>query len=83
MARVHIDTCVGCTSMGLPCRGRACSNYFGSFEYTCDECKGDYEPEELYDVDGRMLCAECVLNQYKTVAQMIEKEEEERSRYGE
>ena len=72
MARVHIDTCVGCTSMGLPCRGRACSNYFGATEYTCDECNEENDPEDLYDVDGEMLCANCILNRYKTIAQLEE-----------
>ena len=72
MARKHIETCVGCTSMGLPCRGRSCSNYNGAYEYTCDECEKEYEPEELYDVDGEMLCADCLLNRYQTIAQVEE-----------
>lgn len=69
MAKTHVETCVGCTSMGLHCRGHACPNYDGIFEYTCDKCKEGFDPEDLYDVDGEMLCAECVLNQYKTIAQ--------------
>jgi DNA-directed RNA polymerase subunit RPC12/RpoP len=72
MARKHIETCVGCTSMGLPCRGRSCSNYNGTFEYTCDECEKEYNPEELYDVDGEMLCADCLLNRFKTIAEIEE-----------
>ena len=76
MAKVHVDTCVGCTSMGLHCRGRACSNYFGTYEYTCDECHNEFYPEELYDDDGRMLCKDCILEQYKTIAQLEEEEKE-------
>ena len=72
MARKHIETCVGCTSMGLPCRGRSCSNYNGAYEYTCDECEKEYDPEELYDVDGEMLCEDCLLGRYQTVAQVEE-----------
>jgi len=72
MARKHIETCVGCTSMGLPCRGRSCSNHNGAYEYTCDECEKEYDPEELYDVDGEMLCEDCLLGRYQTVAQVEE-----------
>ena len=73
MAKKHVDTCVGCTEMGLHCRGRACPNYYGTYEYTCDRCGSEFDPEDLYVVDGEYLCEECILGQYKTVAQ----EEEE------
>ena len=74
MARKLLDNCVGCTSMGLYCRGSACPNSSPIVEYTCDKCGTELDPEDLYDVDGDMLCAECILNEYKTIAQIEEDE---------
>ena len=72
MARRHTDTCVGCTSMGLPCRGNRCSNYHFAVEYTCDKCGKEFNPEELFDVDGDMLCGDCLLESFKTIAEIDE-----------
>lgn len=69
MAKKMVDNCVQC---GLPCRGSLCPNNSVSPEYTCDECEEEFEPEELYDLDGDMLCKDCLLEQFKTVKQMEE-----------
>lgn len=50
------NECVGCTSMGLPCRGNSCPNKAVTRFY-CDECGGE---EELYYYDEQELCIECV-----------------------
>lgn len=69
MAKKMVDNCVQC---GLPCRGSLCPNNSVSSQYTCDECKDEFEPEELFDFDGDMFCKDCLLEQFKTVKQMEE-----------
>lgn len=55
----------GCVRCGLPCIGDACPNYRVT-RLICDIC-GE-EPEELYYLDGRELCADCVLNRLEKVS---------------
>lgn len=51
------DECVGCpTEMG--CVGNSCP-YRNVPHLYCDKC-GE-EADELYDLDGEQLCADCVL----------------------
>ena len=69
MAKKMVDNCVQC---GLPCQGSLCPNNSVSPQYTCDECKDEFEPEELFDFDGDMFCKDCLLEQFKTVKQMEE-----------
>lgn len=63
----YTNECVGCPPemgcLGPSCPNRNVPNYF------CDECGDSCAPSQLYDVDGRMLCAHCILSQYKTVAE--------------
>lgn len=61
------------------CRG--CPECIGCAEgrtkypvFICDRCGQQYGPEELYDVDDQMLCAECILVDYDTI--------ERKMRYG-
>lgn len=56
------DDCVGCPQGCTKC-GRDHTPHF-----YCDKCGEEFQPEALYDVDGEMLCDECALLQYKTVA---------------
>lgn len=60
------DECVGCTGIGLPCIGSSCPNREVP-HYYCDKCGDEVDPEDLYDVDGVMMCAECILSQYNTI----------------
>lgn len=64
-----VNNCVDCTSMGMPCLGDACSNR-NAVQYSCDECKEEYPPEELFDFDlkGTELCAKCLLKKFDTIA---------------
>lgn len=59
------NECVGCPPdmgcMGLACKYRNVPHFF------CDQCGEEMEASELYDVDGEMLCADCILKQYKTI----------------
>ena len=74
MAKKWVDNCVGC---GLPCRGSACPNKSASPVYTCDICHDEFDPEDLYDDEGTMICEDCLLEMYKTVAQMEEENGED------
>lgn len=62
------NQCVGCPpEMG--CLGSACPNMNVKI-YSCDYCGDDFNPEELYEAeDGHMLCGECLLKGYRTIAQ--------------
>ena len=59
-----IDSCVGCTSMGLYCKGKSCINHERK-ALVCDEC--ETEEEEIYKFDGGEYCAKCVLEKLERV----------------
>lgn len=54
--RIEND-CVGPCPMGCIHCGREHTPY-----YYCDECQ--YETDELYELDGEMLCEECFLEKF-------------------
>lgn len=59
------DECVGCPrEMG--CLGSSCP-YQDVPHYFCDECDEEYDVKELYDYDGVMLCADCLLKQFPKI----------------
>jgi DNA-directed RNA polymerase subunit RPC12/RpoP len=58
------DDCVGCPQGCVHC-GRDHSPH-----YYCDECGDEFSPDELYDVDDRMLCAECALDTFKKISNL-------------
>lgn len=58
------NDCVGCPQGCISC-GRKHVPY-----YYCDRCEGNFEPDELYDVDGEMVCAECLLGEYSTISSL-------------
>lgn len=41
-------------------------------KYTCDNCDGDFEPDELYVYGSKHLCADCILKRYDTVEDIEE-----------
>jgi hypothetical protein len=57
MIRIE-DNCVGCTSIGLPCRGRYCPNRHQEVHY-CDHCDKELTNHKIYEVDGEELCQSC------------------------
>lgn len=60
------DGCVGCPpEMG--CIGDLCQ-YRKIPCFTCDDCGDELMPDELYRVEGRMLCKYCVLDMFKADA---------------
>lgn len=64
------NECVGCRDLGLPCLGSTCPNR-NVPHFECDECREDFSPDELYDADGQMLCADCILARYQKIAQTL------------
>lgn len=60
MIKIEND-CVGCQIYCVHCGLSRTEHYY------CDECDIEFDPSELYDVDGSMLCAECILGQYRTI----------------
>ena len=64
MAVRYEDQCVDC---GLPCMGESCPNRNVPV-YTCDDCSEEFYPEDLYEVDGDMLCEHCLLNRFPKVS---------------
>lgn len=60
------DECCDCATDGYPCRGSSCSNR-NVPHYDCDDCKNEFDPDELYDYEGEMLCADCLLDRFETI----------------
>lgn len=71
MAVTHEDMCVGCPPH-MGCLGSSCPNRNVQI-FSCDECKDELKPEELYMYDDKMLCEYCLLLNFETVAQFIER----------
>lgn len=64
MSKVVENECVCC---GLPCLGSTCPKRAVP-HYYCDCCNDEFAPSELYDYEGEMLCSECLLGKYETIA---------------
>jgi hypothetical protein len=55
--RKVVDNCVGCTSMGLPCKGVSCPNRSQEI-LCCDKC--EVSDETLYHFEGGEYCIDCI-----------------------
>lgn len=62
----HQNDCSGCAVPGYPCWGVLCE-YANRPQYICDCCKEEVEPGELYWLDDRQLCGQCVLENLEVV----------------
>ena len=60
------DECCDCATESYPCIGSSCPNRSVP-HYDCDDCKNEFEPDELYDYNGEILCAECLLDRFETI----------------
>lgn len=49
----------------------------------CEGCGEEYSTKELYEYEDTALCAECILNKYKTIADIEGEETDERYRISE
>lgn len=67
MAVVYENECRGCATDSYPCLGSECPNRRVPHYYCDGECKDEYEPSELYDFDGHMLCKDCLAKQFETI----------------
>ena len=56
------DHCCGCAAPGYPCLGASCPNRNVPVHY-CDNC-GE-ELDEIYDVDDKELCEECLKEMFR------------------
>lgn len=61
------DECCDCATDGYPCTGYTCRNKSVP-HYDCDDCKNEFDPDELYDYEGEMLCSKCLLDRFTTIA---------------
>ncbi len=59
------NNCVGCLpEMG--CLGNSCPN-INVKQYFCDQCEESFSPNELYQVEDKQLCEECLLDKFPKV----------------
>ncbi|MCD8207662.1 MAG: hypothetical protein LUD72_06980 [Bacteroidales bacterium] len=70
------NSCVGCPSMGLPCQGTSCRNYYDYPVLVCDVCHE--EVDELWEDDGVQMCADCLAEHAMEVFEKVEVDEDER-----
>lgn len=61
------NECCNCAVPGYPCQGADCINHHVTKRY-CDECKEEFEPNQLYVYEGEELCEDCVLDRLEKVA---------------
>ena len=66
------NECVGCESW-MGCRGDSCPNRHVA-HFICDKCRYEFNPDELFVVDGEWLCEDCLKERYKKVSDLDEDE---------
>lgn len=59
------DECCQCAVPGYPCAGE----HKRVPHYYCDGCKEEFEPDELCDFYGDMLCVDCLVKQFRKVSE--------------
>lgn len=57
------DNCVGCTGMGLHCKGGSCPNYGTQKVVYCDKCGCD--SVAIYQDGDDQLCGYCLAEKHK------------------
>ena len=60
-----------CVDCGLPCIHERC-RYYRVTRFYCDNCNEEFDPDELYLHDDQMLCKECLVECFQTVADSID-----------
>ena len=61
--REIVNECCNCAVPGYPCLGPSCPRR--SVEhFKCDKCGAE---ATLYEIDGKELCAECLLEEFPIV----------------
>lgn len=57
-----VNMCCDCATEGYPCLGNLCTRRNVEVHY-CDEC--NEELDEIYEVDGKELCEECLKDMFR------------------
>lgn len=57
-----VNMCCDCATDGYPCLGNLCPHRNVEVHY-CDEC--NEELDEIYEVDGKELCEECLKDMFR------------------
>lgn len=60
------NECVGCSTIFHNCMGTACPHNQVP-HYYCDECGEEFYGKELYWFEDRMLCKDCLVNEFEPV----------------
>ena len=72
---IYENECCDCATDGYPCKGDSCKRLRVPHYYCDGACGEEHSPDDLYDADGDMLCAACLLGLFKTVAETQEVKE--------
>ena len=56
------NNCVDCAVPGYPCLGILCPRVNVAVHH-CDEC--DTELDEIFEVDGKEFCVECLKDRFR------------------
>lgn len=78
MAITFEDECVGCPK-GMGCLGSSCP-YKNVPHWTCDECDAEVDEGELWDVNGKQICEECLKEMFPKVEYKAEEPDDEYDR---
>ena len=60
------NDCVGCPPH-MGCLGDACPNRNVPY-YFCDKCGQDTDPDDLHDVEGEMICRDCLFKMFPKIS---------------
>ena len=63
MKRIE-NHCCGCAVPGYPCMGKYCPNTSVPVYY-CDKCGSEIYCDEVYEVDEKDLCEDCLKEIFK------------------
>ena len=64
------NECVSCEPY-MGCLGSQCPHRHVPHFY-CDECKEEFDPDELYVIDGRWYCEDCLKEILQRVSDLDE-----------
>ena len=69
---IYENECVGCEPW-MGCLGSACPHRHTA-HFICDCCDEEFNPDELWVVDGKWYCEDCLKEQFKKVSDLDEDE---------
>ena len=63
MKKIEND-CRDCATPAYPCQGKFCPLRH-VLHYYCDECEDEIDPSEVYLVEDKHLCEDCLKKKFK------------------